>query len=70
MIAVIAGVQVTHGISWHGMAINCCVDLSYFQHINACGLSEKGTTSFTQLLGKSGKCMHVICVETFGVENT
>ena len=52
---VIAGIQVTHGISWHGMAVNCSVDLSYYQHINACGLSMKGTTSFTQLLGKPGK---------------
>jgi len=48
---------VTHGITWHGMAINCSNDLSYFQHITACGLVGKGTTSFSEVLGKPG--MHV-----------
>ena len=45
----------THGISWHGMAINCSVDLCYFQHITACGLVGKGITSFTEILGRLGK---------------
>lgn len=54
----------TNGISWHGMAINCSVDLSYFQHITACGLVDKGTTSFTELLGRSGKCYHIYCTIT------
>ena len=51
----------THGISWHGMAINCSVDLSYFQCITACGLVGKGVTSFTKLLGRSGKLVFHYC---------
>lgn len=65
------GIQVTHGISWHGMAINCSVDLSYFQHITACGLEGKGTTSFSELLGRSGKCMMInvlVYIEMFIVQ--
>ena len=57
----VVGVQVTHGISWHGMAINCSVDLSYFQHITACGLVDKGTTSFTELLNKTSKLLFHYC---------
>ena len=51
----------THGISWHGMAINCSVDLSYFQYITACGLVDKGTTSFAELLDKTGKLPFHYC---------
>ena len=48
------GVQVTHGVSWHGIALNCCTDLSWFAHIVPCGLVGKGTTSLTETLGKTG----------------
>ena len=51
----------THGISWHGMAINCSVDRSYFQHITACGLVGKGITSFSEILGRLGELVLHYC---------
>ena len=42
----------TSGVSYHGLAINCCNDLSWFSHITPCGLKDKEITSLTQLCGR------------------
>ena len=34
-------------ITTHGLALNCNVDLSWFEHIVACGLAGKGVTSLS-----------------------
>ena len=39
------GVRVSRGITMHGLAFNLNTDLSYFKHINPCGLQDKGVTS-------------------------
>ena len=67
LMTIIAGVQVTHGISWHGMAINCSVDLSYFQYITACGLVGRGITSLTEILGRFGKLVLHYCGSTLDI---
>ena len=36
----------------HGLALNCSVDLSWFDHIIPCGLEGKGVTSISQETGK------------------
>jgi len=54
VISLLTGVQVTHGVSWHGIALNCSTDLSWFDNIVPCGLVGKGTTSLTKELGKTG----------------
>lgn len=46
-----AGIQVSHGVSYHGLAVNCNVDLSWFSHIIPCGVEGKGVTSLTELTG-------------------
>eukprot|EP00729_Bicosta_minor_P021023 gene21023-32893_t len=46
------GVQVTHGITWHGFALNCDVDLCWFDHIVPCGIEGKGVTSLTKEVGR------------------
>lgn len=42
-----AGIQVSHGVSYHGLALNCSTDLSWFDHIVPCGLEGKGVTSLS-----------------------
>ena len=39
------GVRVTRWVSWHGMALNVCPDLSHFAGIVPCGITEHGVTS-------------------------
>ncbi len=35
----------------HGFAFNVNTDLSYFDHINPCGFTDKGVTSLEKELG-------------------
>jgi lipoyl(octanoyl) transferase len=35
----------------HGFAFNVNTDLSYFNHINPCGFTDKGVTSLQKELG-------------------
>ncbi|NPA45193.1 MAG: lipoyl(octanoyl) transferase LipB [Chlorobi bacterium] len=46
------GVKVSKGITMHGLALNINTDLSYFNHINPCGFTNKGATSIKNELGK------------------
>lgn len=68
------GVKVSHGVAYHGFALNVSTDLSYFDHITPCGISGKGVTSLSQLTGRDLTVFDVvpICAEafasTFGVE--
>lgn len=48
------GVQVSRGVAYHGLALNCSTDLSWFDHIVPCGIEGKRVTSFSQLLGRTG----------------
>ncbi len=40
------GVAVKKWVSFHGIALNVCPDLTHFQHIVPCGIQHKGVTSF------------------------
>ena len=46
------GVRVARGVTMHGFALNVNPDLSYFTHINPCGITDRGVTSITELLGR------------------
>jgi lipoyl(octanoyl) transferase len=43
------GIRVRRGVSFHGIAINVDPDLSHFEGIVPCGVSEHGVTSFHDL---------------------
>ena len=46
------GVNVSHGVTRHGLAINVSTDLSYFDGMVPCGLEGLGVTSLERLLGR------------------
>jgi len=39
------GINIRHGVTFHGLALNATVDLTPFEWINPCGLSDVGMTS-------------------------
>ena len=46
------GVKITNGVAYHGLALNVTPDLSYFQHIIPCGVTDAGVTSMERVLGR------------------
>jgi lipoate-protein ligase B len=45
------GVAIKRWITYHGFAFNICPDMSHFQMITPCGITDKGVTSLERLLG-------------------
>jgi len=45
------GVQISHGVTRHGTALNVTTDLAYFSHIIPCGIADKEMTSMERELG-------------------
>jgi len=43
------GVRITRWVSWHGVSLNVCPDLSHFGGIVPCGIREHGVTSLRAL---------------------
>ncbi len=46
------GVAIRKGVSYHGFALNVSTDLARFELIVPCGLSGRGITSLSKLLGR------------------
>ena len=42
----------SRGVAYHGFAINVNTDLSYFDHIIPCGITDRTVTSLAKLLGE------------------
>jgi lipoyl(octanoyl) transferase len=45
------GVKSSRFVTMHGFALNVNTDLTYFQHINPCGFTDRGVTSMQKELG-------------------
>ena len=50
------------GVSSHGIALNAATDLSYFQGIVPCGISDHGVTSMSAMLGRTVSVADVLPV--------
>jgi lipoyl(octanoyl) transferase len=46
------GIRVVRGVTMHGFALNCDPDMSAYDKIVACGLSDAGVTSLSLELGR------------------
>jgi len=46
------GAAVRSGVTYHGLALDVCTDLAYFQLINPCGMQGVAVTSIARELGR------------------
>ena len=46
------GVKISRGIAFHGLSLNVNTDLSYYQNIIPCGISDRPVTSMASILGE------------------
>jgi lipoyl(octanoyl) transferase len=46
------GIRVARGVTMHGFAINCDVDLGWYDQFVPCGIDDAGVTSLSEELGR------------------
>jgi lipoyl(octanoyl) transferase len=46
------GIRVSHGVTMHGFALNCDVDLGWYDRFVPCGIADAGVTSLSRELGR------------------
>ena len=46
------GIRVSRGVTMHGFALNCDVDLAWYDRFVPCGIADAGVTSLRQELGR------------------
>ncbi len=46
------GIRVSRGVTMHGFALNCDVDLSWYEKFVPCGIADAGVTSLSAELGR------------------
>ena len=46
------GIRVSRGVNMHGFALNCDVDLSWYDRFVPCGIADAGVTTLSQELGR------------------
>jgi lipoyl(octanoyl) transferase len=56
------GIRVSQGVTLHGFAINCDPELTWFDRIIPCGISDAGVTSLSKELGREVSVSEVLPV--------
>jgi len=56
------GIKLSRHITMHGLALNINTDLSFFDHIVPCGISDKQVTSMKELSGSAYNMIDVVNV--------
>jgi lipoyl(octanoyl) transferase len=56
------GIRVSRGVTMHGFALNCDVDLGWFDRFVPCGISDAGVTSLSAELGRDVRVAEVLPV--------
>lgn len=46
------GIRITHGVTMHGLALNCDNTLEFYEHIIPCGISDAGVTTLSRELDR------------------
>lgn len=46
------GIRINHGVTMHGFALNCSNDLSAYEQIIPCGITDAGVTTISTELGR------------------
>ncbi len=46
------GIRVSRGVTMHGFALNCDVDLSWYDRFVPCGIADAGITTLSEELGR------------------
>ena len=46
------GIRVSRGVTMHGIALNCDVDMSWYDRFVPCGIDDAGVTSLTAEVGR------------------
>jgi lipoyl(octanoyl) transferase len=54
------GIRVSRGVAMHGFALNCDVDLSWYDRFVPCGISDAGVTSLSAELGRDVPVTEVV----------
>jgi lipoyl(octanoyl) transferase len=54
------GIRVSRGVTMHGFALNCDVDLGWYDRFVPCGIADAGVTSLSRELGRDVPVAEVI----------
>jgi lipoyl(octanoyl) transferase len=54
------GIRVSRGVTMHGFALNCDVDLSWYDRFVPCGIADAGVTTLSEELGRDVTVQQVL----------
>ena len=54
------GIRVSRGVTMHGFALNCDVDLGWYDRFVPCGLADAGVTTLSEELGRDVTVAEVV----------